>query len=244
MGRAGRSFSDQRRKPEVLVPGKGIDFASDRQPDPFPGAPLSAGTIALEISSRNARVAALQKRWDRLRAGVDLVLDHRGADMADVPCGASGLLCRDYKGKEADRLVTRIDPGVVSLVAELRGHERQAAQELEQWKTHQADPRRSCKTGGFQGNKDRRFNDLQMFGPRFIRVLSGQEQEKKPTFSVPPSTSSVPPLHASSTTVWPGSGVRLPAIPLQAQCSNSDLLPHLALISDCALSRKSNGCNA
>jgi hypothetical protein len=32
--------------------------------------------------------------------------------------------------------VTRIDPGVVSLVAELRGHERQAAEELERWKTH------------------------------------------------------------------------------------------------------------
>jgi hypothetical protein len=30
---------------------------------------------------------------------------------------------RDYR-KEADRLVTRIDPGVVSLLAELRGHER------------------------------------------------------------------------------------------------------------------------
>jgi hypothetical protein len=53
-----------------------------------------------------------------------------------LPGGASGLLCRDYEGKEADRLVTRIDPGVVSLVAELRGHERQAAQELRQWKTH------------------------------------------------------------------------------------------------------------
>src|SRR5450756_2470690 len=48
----------------------------------------------------------------------------------------SGLLCRDYNGKEADRLVTRIDPGVVSLLAELRGHERQAAEELERWKTH------------------------------------------------------------------------------------------------------------
>jgi hypothetical protein len=36
-----------------------------------------------------------------------------------VPGGASGLLCRDYKGRNADRLVTRIDPGVVSLVAEL-----------------------------------------------------------------------------------------------------------------------------
>jgi hypothetical protein len=56
--------------------------------------------------------------------------------MADLPGGASGLLVRGYKGKEADRLVTRIDPGVVSLVAELRGHERQAAEELEQWKAH------------------------------------------------------------------------------------------------------------
>jgi hypothetical protein len=54
---------------------------------------------------------------------------HQGsviADMADIPGGASGLLVRDCKGKKADRLVTRIDPGVVSQVAELRGHERQA----------------------------------------------------------------------------------------------------------------------
>jgi hypothetical protein len=78
---------------------------------------LSAGTIALEISSRNARVAALQKRWDRLRAGLDLILDQRGADMMDLSGGASGRL----QGKGGDRLVTRIDPGVVSLFAELRG---------------------------------------------------------------------------------------------------------------------------
>jgi len=37
------------------------------------------------------------------------------------------MLCRDYKDKEADRMVTRIDPGVAALVAKLRGHERQAA---------------------------------------------------------------------------------------------------------------------
>jgi hypothetical protein len=48
--------------------------------------------IALEISSRNARVAALQKRWDQLRAG--LILDKRNADMADLPGGTSGLLVR------------------------------------------------------------------------------------------------------------------------------------------------------
>jgi hypothetical protein len=32
--------------------------------------------------------------------------------------------------------VTRINPGVVALVGELRGHERQAAERLGQWKTH------------------------------------------------------------------------------------------------------------
>jgi hypothetical protein len=94
---------------------------------------LSAATIAREISSRNARVAALQKRWDRLRARLDLILDQRGAGMADIPGGASGMLARDYKGKEADVPVTRIDPGTVSMVAELRGHEQQAAEELGQW---------------------------------------------------------------------------------------------------------------
>ena len=35
-------------------------------------------------------------------------------------------------GKEAGVLVTRIDPGVVSLVAELRARERQAAEEAGQ----------------------------------------------------------------------------------------------------------------
>jgi hypothetical protein len=55
--------------------------------------------------------------------------------MVDVPGGSSGILCRDYKGKEADRLVTRIATGAVSRVAELRGRERHA-EELEQWKTH------------------------------------------------------------------------------------------------------------
>jgi hypothetical protein len=95
---------------------------------------ISAQVIALEISSRNARVTALQKRWDRLRDALFLVLDERGADMVEIPGGSSGLLCKDYKGKEADRLVTRIDPGVVAMVAELRAHEKQAAEELDQWK--------------------------------------------------------------------------------------------------------------
>jgi hypothetical protein len=61
---------------------------------------LPAGAIALEIPSRNARVATLQKRWDCLGAGLEVTLDQRGGDMADLPGGESGMPARDYKGKE------------------------------------------------------------------------------------------------------------------------------------------------
>jgi hypothetical protein len=36
-----------------------------------------------------------------------------------------------------------------------------------------------CIEGGFQEIKDRRFNDLEMFGPRFIKIESGQERRKE-----------------------------------------------------------------
>ena len=53
--------------------------------------------------------------------------------MADVPGGeATGLLVRDYKGKDATAEVYKVD---TALLAELRNHERQAAQELGQWDT-------------------------------------------------------------------------------------------------------------
>ena len=54
----------------------------------------------------------------------------RGAQLADIPGGSTGLLIREYKGK---RPVYRIDPGVISLLAELLHHERQAAKELGKW---------------------------------------------------------------------------------------------------------------
>jgi hypothetical protein len=77
-----------------------------------PQEALSAATIELEISSRNARVTALQQRSDRPRAGLELVLDQRAPTWSTLPDGANGMLVRDYTGKEADRLMTRIDPGV------------------------------------------------------------------------------------------------------------------------------------
>src|ERR1019366_6738564 len=92
---------------------------------------LSAAIIELEIS--DSRVAALPKRWDRLRAGLDLILDQRGADMADLTGATTGKGGRSAGG--------RINPGVVSVVGELRGHERRAAEELGQRKTHHEERR-------------------------------------------------------------------------------------------------------
>jgi hypothetical protein len=60
----------------------------------------SAATVTLEISSRNSRVAALQKRWDRLRAGLDLILDQRGAEMADLPGASAGCWCAATRARK------------------------------------------------------------------------------------------------------------------------------------------------
>jgi hypothetical protein len=85
----------------------------------------------------------------------------------------------------------------------------------------------ACKTGGFQGIKDRRFNDLQMFWPRFIRVASGQEQRQETQAHRARSRSSAP--HSPSS----------PSDPAH------DLRPALGpdMISDCALNCKSKCCN-
>ena len=53
-----------------------------------------------------------------------------GGDMGKIPGGSTEFLYKDFKGKEADRLVTRIDPTVIALAAELRVNE--AAEELGQ----------------------------------------------------------------------------------------------------------------
>jgi hypothetical protein len=101
---------------------------------------LSAAAIALEIPGRNARLRPSKSAGISSVPPSIWILDERGADMVDVPGGASGLLARDYKGKEGDRLVARIDSGVVSPVNE-RGHEPQAAEEPEQWRTHHEERR-------------------------------------------------------------------------------------------------------
>jgi hypothetical protein len=91
---------------------------------------VSADVISLEITARNSRVKALQKRWDRLRAGLDLLLQHRGADMADLRGGASGMLLPrlQWEGSRPGRLPDRSRG--VAVASKIRVHERQATEEL------------------------------------------------------------------------------------------------------------------
>jgi hypothetical protein len=60
---------------------------------------LSCGPSRRSTSrpERHCQTIALLTTYD---AGLDLILDQRGADMADLPGGASGLLVYGGKGKE------------------------------------------------------------------------------------------------------------------------------------------------
>ncbi len=65
--------------------------------------------ISLEVKERNNRIALLQHKLEQL----DMLIAARAADMKDLPGGTTGLLCRDYKGKDANQLVLRYDSAVV-----------------------------------------------------------------------------------------------------------------------------------
>lgn len=89
----------------------------------------AAHAQAQGIRLRTNRLRNLQDRIDRMNT----LITARAGDFAvtaEIAGGETGLLVRDYKGKNADRAVYRFD---AALVRELREHERQAAQELGQW---------------------------------------------------------------------------------------------------------------
>lgn len=89
---------------------------------------------AIAEALKGAGIREKQLRVDNLQARVTKMLqliEARGEEMAnEVAGGATGLLVRDWKGKDCDVAVYRFDAG---LLKELREHEKQAAIELGQW---------------------------------------------------------------------------------------------------------------
>lgn len=79
------------------------------------------------IRLRETRLTNLQARVDKMLA----LIEARGVEMkGEIAGGETGLLVRDYKGKDCDVPVFKFD---AALVKELREHEKQAAIELGQW---------------------------------------------------------------------------------------------------------------
>ncbi len=94
------------------------------------------------IAQRGRRVAALNDRWHRMRR----VIEERAAseDMQGIPGGETGLLVHQVKGIGRGENFQVVHEYVVDdgLLGELRAHERQAAQELDQWtERHDVDVR-------------------------------------------------------------------------------------------------------
>jgi len=88
-----------------------------------------AQVVKQEITERNARVSALQDRWQRMRR----IIDERAAEpiMATVAGGRTGLLAHTKKAIGAEVYdLFEID---VAMLREMRGIEQQAAQEMGQW---------------------------------------------------------------------------------------------------------------
>lgn len=85
------------------------------------------------IANRKNRIAAANDRWRKLQQ----VIAERAVDprMADVPGGTTGLLVHQVKSVGFGENNQVIDEYVVDtgLLAELRAHEKQAAQDLGQW---------------------------------------------------------------------------------------------------------------
>lgn len=81
------------------------------------------------IRRKENRLDNYQRLVDKMFA----LIDARGAEMAkteEIAGGETGLLVRDYKGKDADRAVYAFD---ASLIRELREHQKQAAIEVGEW---------------------------------------------------------------------------------------------------------------
>lgn len=98
---------------------------------------ISSKMLSASIRERNFRLQQLQNRHDSLMQVIkergevlgklNFEGDAAGKDETPAPGAGTGLVCLDWRGKDAVRAVWKVDTG---LLAELRALEEQAAREL------------------------------------------------------------------------------------------------------------------
>jgi hypothetical protein len=75
-------------------------------------ATISDGVVSLEIRKRSARVQALQVNLDRMRA----LIEARATEYAEFPAGKTGMLVKDYRGKNAEQVIWKFDAALVAQI--------------------------------------------------------------------------------------------------------------------------------
>lgn len=107
----------------------------DRRAEEFRGIEALAAIVDLEggVVLDTSKWNEWRRQYPRLATGLknDRV-PIGGLLYAGTPAGVTGLIRRDYRGKNAERVIFQTD---VPLLSELRAIERQAAEELGQWKS-------------------------------------------------------------------------------------------------------------
>ena len=87
---------------------------------------IAQGVIQLEIRARSARVQVLQNLLDRMRN----LIEARAFEYSDHLGGATGMLVKDYRGKNADQEFWRFDAALATQICDVL---KQAAIEEGQW---------------------------------------------------------------------------------------------------------------
>jgi hypothetical protein len=87
---------------------------------------IAEGVVACEIRKRSARLQVLQNTLDRMRN----LFEARAIEYAHHLGGATGMLVKDYRGKNAEQEIWKFNG---SLVAQINDVLKQAAIEEGQW---------------------------------------------------------------------------------------------------------------
>lgn len=118
-----------------IAEGLGLARATIERWKSHPGFQARVAEIVAETATalkkqgirvKETRLAKLNRMVQRIES----VILGRAEDMPEAPGGKSGLLARDYKGKDADQPVYRFDAPMVKEYRELL---KQAAIEVGEW---------------------------------------------------------------------------------------------------------------
>jgi cell pole-organizing protein PopZ len=97
---------------------------------------MDAACARRAIARKSSRVQALQDRWQRMQAVIDARADD--PDNAAAAGGTTGLLVKQRRSIGSGEAAEIVDEFAVDtgLLKEMREHEKQAAQEMNQWTHH------------------------------------------------------------------------------------------------------------